>query len=153
MIATTTIRVIRFSRENDEGGGLVPYQVIQGPSPVYADINEEDYVAANGLFGGFFKDKFKGTILDKNERARRRALREKTDAQSSKINAQAAKQLGVTDPTTAMLAASLNNPVNAPAQPTAKTGMSTMQMGGIAAGIIVLIIVAVVISKKKEGGK
>ncbi len=149
---TATLRIIKFSRENDEAGGLVPYQVIQGPAPVYADINEEDYVAANGLFGGRLKEAFKGTILDKNERIRRRALREKTAAANLKVNAAASKQLGKPDSSDALIAAALKTTSPKTVSQT-KGGLTTMQMGGIVAGIIVLIIVGVVVYKKKNGGK
>ncbi len=124
-------------------GELVNYEVIQGPAPLTNNYEEDFYPASGG--GPFTRGIFKGTILDKNERKKRRTQRQSRKDSVAKTNADAVKALSkadAPDTSTAAIVNALKTPATktvALAPPTTGGGMSV----GVKIGIGVLVVAVI----------
>jgi hypothetical protein len=138
------------SNYSDLDGSVELYDAVLADSPITKNYYDADnFYPASGLL--------KGTILDKKERARRRALREKRKdmkaegklavAQSSKI---AAQGLGKDSQADIELAKSLNAK---PTGGTAKKGMSTTTKVLIGVGVLAVLVGGYFAYKKFSKGK
>jgi hypothetical protein len=142
------------SNYSDLDGSVELYDAVLADSPVMRNYYDADnFYPANGLLGRIGK----GTILDKKERARRRALREKRKgmraegklavAQSSKI---AAQGLGKESQADIELAKSLNAKSGGGKT---KTGMSTTTKVLIGVGVLAVLVGGYFAYKKFSKGK
>jgi LPXTG-motif cell wall-anchored protein len=144
---------------SDLDGSVELYDAVLADNPVTKNYYDADnfYPADGEEFSNFLpllatqtragQRLFKGTFLDKKERARRRAVREKRKDMEAQTSKTAAEALGKESQSDILLAKSLN----APPSFVKKTGMSTTTKVFIGVGILAVLGIGGYFLYKKFG--
>jgi len=133
---------------SDLDGSVELYDAVLADNPVNRNYFDADnFYPADGEEFSNLLPMFKGTFLDKKERARRRAVREKRKDTEVQTNKTAAEALGKESQSDILLAKSLN----APPSFVKKTGMSTTTKVFIGVGILAVLGIGGYFLYKKLG--